>query len=446
VLRLLVLAALGLSAAAIAGAPARALPVPWCGSGEPTADVPDAVEAFEWHVVYATPSDGVDRFASYAPRIAGDVAESSDWWVGQDQTRRPRFDLVDSPGCGSEYGRVDISLVRTRPGTESFEDVVADVNAAGFASPDKSYLVYFDGAAQGSLCGESTISSEVAAYAVIFLQGCNQASNDDLRAVIAAHEMTHGMGSVAGQAPHSCPGSHVCDSSSDLMKPFFGQSDSLATLTLDVGRDDYYGHSGTWPDVRDSSLLYRLDQSLAPAPDIVGLTATSVGDVARIRWNVSAQQDGLGYRIYDEQGHVVTAFQRSPVVVERLGLRSLVVLTVRAENPGGFLGPADTIRFEVGYGIVDAAGALVQDTVPPDPVRHLRESISHGRLALRWPAVADLIGLRGYRVSAPGVPPLLVRAATARLPLARVRGKLVSVGAVDRAGNLGRVARLRVPH
>src|SRR5947207_2431588 len=108
------LLALAVVAAAFACAStAKAGPIPWCGAGEPTSDLPDTVSALEWHIAYAVPSDGVDRFGSYAPRLAGAVATLSNWWLSQDSMRRPRFDLVDAPGCGSEpYGRVDISLVR----------------------------------------------------------------------------------------------------------------------------------------------------------------------------------------------------------------------------------------------------------------------------------------------------------------------------------------------
>src|SRR4051794_25856377 len=92
---LVVAAALGWTSSA------HAAPVPWCGSGEQLADAPDAVSAFAWHMIYAVPSDGVDGFAVYAPRFAGDAAALSDWWLTQDATRRPRFDLFDAPGCSS---------------------------------------------------------------------------------------------------------------------------------------------------------------------------------------------------------------------------------------------------------------------------------------------------------------------------------------------------------
>jgi hypothetical protein len=71
-------ALLGLLAVGLVRAPAAAAaPLPWCGSGEPAADLPDAVSAFEWHVVYAIPNDGADRFGYWAPRISGDIAAMS---------------------------------------------------------------------------------------------------------------------------------------------------------------------------------------------------------------------------------------------------------------------------------------------------------------------------------------------------------------------------------
>jgi hypothetical protein len=43
-----------------------------------------------------------------------------------------------------------------------------------------------------------------------------------------------------------------------------GFSNSLFDYALDVGRDDYYGHSGTWWDVQDSQWLSHLDAPQYP--------------------------------------------------------------------------------------------------------------------------------------------------------------------------------------
>jgi hypothetical protein len=52
---------------------------------------------------------------------------------------------------------------------------------------------------------------------------------------------------------------HTCDNPHDLMYPYADGS-TLGSLLLDPGRDDYYGHSGTWFEVRDSPWLIRLDR------------------------------------------------------------------------------------------------------------------------------------------------------------------------------------------
>jgi hypothetical protein len=428
--------------------PARAVLVPWCGTGEPTSDIADAVSAFEWHIVYALPDGAPDRFAEFAPRFAGDAAASSAWWVGQDPTRKPRFDLIDAPACASEYGRIDISFVRVPVGVTNLEGITDAVRAAGFVDPDKGYLVYFDGsphvATEYGVCGEGSVDDVTFAYSVVYLQTCGQASSDETRALIATHEMTHGMGAVPTEAPHSCNSGHVCDSSADLMKAIFASGDSLANMSLDVGRDDYYAHGPGWWDVRDSGLLYDLDLSLAPAPDIVRLTATDVAGVVRVNWATSPSQHDLYYRIYDENGKLTNENQKAPTFTTTGTLGQVFTWRIRAVNVGGFLSAPATLHYKVGYGIVDASGALLQDSVPPAAVTHLRATVSGAKVVLRWSAVADPIGLRGYRVTVPGLRPLVVAGTTASFLRAGVRGKTVSVAALDRSGNVGPAATARI--
>jgi hypothetical protein len=259
--------------------------------------------------------------------------------------------------------------------------------------------------------------------------------------MVALHEMTHGMGAVPKDAPHSCDNQHVCDNSNDLMKSSpFGPGDTLANTVLDSGRDDYYAHAGTWLDVRNSLLLYDLDQSLTPAPDIAGLTATNVETVVRVEWAPS----GMYYRVYDENGKLTTDFQETTHFIVNGTVGQTLTWTVRAVVAGGILSRPATIHFKVGYGIVDASGALLKDTVRPEAVTHLRVTVSRAKAVLRWPKVADPIGLRGYRVTVSGQRPLLVTAATVSLTRARVRGKSVSVASVDRSGNAGDAATARI--
>src|SRR3990172_3229991 len=50
----------------------------------------------------------------------------------------------------------------------------------------------------------------------------------------------------------------------------FGDETPIMGLALDSGRDDYYGHSGSWPDMQDSPWLVQLDRQVPLALTISG--------------------------------------------------------------------------------------------------------------------------------------------------------------------------------
>lgn len=56
----------------------------------------------------------------------------------------------------------------------------------------------------------------------------------------------------------------------------------------------------------------------------------------------------------------------------------------------------------------------------------------------------DLIGIRGDRIAVAGLTPVVVKTNAVSIPLALVRGKVVSVAAVDEAGNKGLPGTVRV--
>ncbi len=250
----------------------------WCGTDAVSEDrMPDAVAGPLIHVIYAFPSDGQDRFAALAPAIATDVAAIDSWWRAQDPSRAPRFDLYSFPGCAPGFGQLDITRVRLSQPTGYYSPVDTRADriifelGAQFGDPFKKYLVYFDGAVdEPRLCGESLLSPDQGgrfAFSVIYDQACHpDLGAGSGTAHVAAHELAHNLGAVpAGGPPHACPGntSHVCDSEDDLMYPFT-KGQPVSAITLDVGRDDYYAHSGSWWDLQDSPWLSHLDAPQVP--------------------------------------------------------------------------------------------------------------------------------------------------------------------------------------
>lgn len=269
--RLLVLVALaGAAALGNTGVAAAA----WCGNDEISTDRPDIVGGRKVHVVYAIPSDGADRFGEIAPLIASDLAAVTAWWKREDPSRAPRWDLFAFPGCEPGLGMLDLTFVRLARTAEAYaarstrlSAIGADLGA-GFSDLAKKYLVYYDGPIEpGRICGEASGGTRPElggrfAIGAVYLQAaasgasCGALGVEGYVAVTAAHELLHTLGAVPAGAPNACPDdrAHICGNGNEAMAPG-GSSPSLWDYLLDPGRDDYYGHSGAWWDVRSSRWL-----------------------------------------------------------------------------------------------------------------------------------------------------------------------------------------------
>ena len=262
----------------LGAAPAATLAVPtqWCGTGVAAADrVPDSLGGRQVHVVYAVPSDGPERFVAAANQIATDLATIDAWWRREDPTRTIRFDTFPFAGC-SGLGQLDLSFVRLpqptayyAPFQGRFGRLVADLQAT-YDQSGKKYLVYLDAAVDGAgVCGQSSVGQPLfgPSFAFVFLQvpRCGTLGGGAYTASTAAHELVHAFGGVPLSAPHRCADSaHTCDNGSDLMHPSGTEDNPIEAILLDVGRDDYYAHSGNWLDIQDSPFLRHLEAGVQP--------------------------------------------------------------------------------------------------------------------------------------------------------------------------------------
>jgi Divergent InlB B-repeat domain len=261
IVALLVLAALSAAAATAAKAST------WCGSAATADRLPQTVSGPSVHFVYAYPSDGVDRLATFGTTMQTDAETIDAWWRGQDPTRTPRFDLFAFP-CGAQLDISDVKLANTTaeltPVDGRFQKIVASVAAATLAAPYQIEVIYYDAPPDDQqVCGQGGTNDPLRgpAFAVVYTESCP----GEPTSVVAAHEMTHAFGAVIPPAPHDCPPPndfHVCDSNRDLMFPS-GNGTPLSDLVLDVGRDDYYGAPGVGFDVRTSRWLRHLDEPVA---------------------------------------------------------------------------------------------------------------------------------------------------------------------------------------
>ena len=242
----------------------------WCGTARQTDHAPNAVAGNPVHWIYAIPSDGQDAFPTWASAMQADAESIDAWWRANDAARTLRSDLAPFP-CGQQ---VDISMIRLSNSSGQLASVdtrfdrIADALVAlQFSSNFTKYVVYYDGPVEPEICGQGGSAREGLGFAIVYVRAC---AGVPLNTTVA-HEVLHTIGAVAPGAPHMCPepdDGHVCDDPHDMMYPF-GDETPIIGLTLDTGRDDYYGHSGSWPDTQDSPWLVRLDRQ---APLTVAIT------------------------------------------------------------------------------------------------------------------------------------------------------------------------------
>jgi hypothetical protein len=261
------LAALAVCGLLGAGFSSSAQAATWCGTVA-TDDRPATVGGRQVRIVYAIPSDGADRSATVVPQLSADVDAIEGWWQSQDATRTVRFDRTAFT-CGLQ---ADVELLRLtqtaaqlQPTDGRFEAVADAVTALDGDSSFLKYLVYYDGpSADNNLCGQGGGFFDGPGVAIVYVGSCS----GEPSVVVAAHELLHAMGALPGPGPpHACTESnggdaHACDANLDLMWPF-ATLVPLSQLILDVNRDDYYAHAGSWPDMQDSGWLRHLDAQSA---------------------------------------------------------------------------------------------------------------------------------------------------------------------------------------
>ena len=269
----------------------------WCGTPQRTDLTPNALAGFPVKWIYMLPSDGADRFATFASTMQTDAEAIEAWWRREDPTRTPRNDLT-SLSCGLQ---LDLSVLRMDfPGAQltgdgRFGTIFASLVGEDFSSRFTKYVVYYDGpVANERICGQGASDGPGIGLAVTYVQACAGVS----AAAVAAHELLHTFGAVPNGAPHDCEppnDGHTCDTTDDLMHPFLDEL-PLESKILDPGRDDYYGHGAGFGDSQDSPWLVQLDRQVqlpltisgpgSVAADVPGLAC---GQTCTTTWNDSTR-------------------------------------------------------------------------------------------------------------------------------------------------------------
>ncbi len=231
---------------------AYALPI----AARVSTDRPDEVTGSQVKVIYALPSDGVDRGRDTSGVLQRSTSSWQRWLASQTAGRHFRIDTFD--------GGVDVLFVRL-PRTDAVyrafgaqirDQIERDLVAAGIATnTQKLYLTYYDGGHIDRCASAAWPPATPGRVGAIYLQGtipgganCN--TNAFAASSIAApgyleflapHELMHLLGTVATGAPDHGLSGHTINDPADLM---YAGSQAWRPATFDAGRRNYYNPTG----------------------------------------------------------------------------------------------------------------------------------------------------------------------------------------------------------
>ena len=245
----------------------------------------DEVRGPQIHFLYVVPADGEDRRLDEQGLVESSVGLFQGWLAGQTGGPNLRVDTYQ--------GSLDVSFRRLTQtdaaiaanGAFVREAVERDLNAAGFTQPDRLYAVYYDGSSTYSCGGAFWPPAIQGNTVVMYLRGTPNCFSNALAApgsparyweFAMLHDILHGLGIVGTCAPHQHRSGHVSDFANDLM--YAGDSPWGLPPTLDIGRDDYYGHGRSdCPDLARSPYL----TANPPPPPVFSVTSFLAGALAR---------------------------------------------------------------------------------------------------------------------------------------------------------------------
>lgn len=249
----------------------------WCGAARST-DAAPAPDRASVQLVYAFPTDRPDRFAAFRDGLQGDASVIRSFLATESGGRKTlRFAGEGHCAAGVDIGVLPLSGPRSayldRDGAPSVEALSGEVKAA-FPPPRSvavNYLVFADNLASPSDCCITGTGSHYEDSAK------NSPSIHDAGGLTAAvwgvdgwspepgstayfpdlflHEITHTLGGVANDAPHSTGAGHCTDQADIMCYADGGPRNTMSTLcpalsgainaAFDCGQDDYFSPTPT---------------------------------------------------------------------------------------------------------------------------------------------------------------------------------------------------------
>jgi hypothetical protein len=266
-----------------------------CPTTRATSNRADSTTAYKVKFLYVVPSDRTDRALDTNGTICQSVKAQYNWFTSQTTNAAAlRYDLsgsmldiqfvrlskTDAQMRGSgNTGDINTGIAYVR------DRIERELTAMGVINDSrKLYAVYYDGTSDWACGGAAWPPLLVGKVVAMYLNGLPSSSYPCSSNPIGGssttpgyieyamlHETLHGLGFVADAAPDEHSSGHVYDSPRDLMyaqRP--GTSDPYwdiwSGLVLDYGRNQYYGHGGSYLDLAKSAFLDPLPAGAVAPP------------------------------------------------------------------------------------------------------------------------------------------------------------------------------------
>ena len=206
-------------------------------------------------VIYALPSDGVDRGFDTTGTLHKSLSSGQRWLAGQTANRYIRYDAAD--------GALDITFVRL-PRTDAAyysynglirDSIEKDLRAAGWTQANVLLLAYYDGRHIDRCASAAWPPGYPGTLGAVYLKGAPNSAGPCAGNAFAAsptaapgyldfvavHEVFHLLGLVSTGAPNHALSGHVGNDPTDLM---YAGTLAWRPATVDVTKTNYYSNTG----------------------------------------------------------------------------------------------------------------------------------------------------------------------------------------------------------
>ena len=228
-------------------------------------DRPDDIEGPQIHFVYVVPSDVHDLNLDTNGSIVRSVGAIQNWLHTESGGQEFRVDTFNGELDITYIGLEATQFQVYNDPRSAWAQIADEILLLGLPTEDRVFAVYYIGFSEPEACGLGGTTGELRLAVTYLGRGCPSplaSSENRIRSAehTVIHEIFHALGAVPDCAPNANDKDggfgHVGDWVDDLMYAGPDPQYIDQAQSLDLGRDDYFGHDNEGClDIQDSPFL-----------------------------------------------------------------------------------------------------------------------------------------------------------------------------------------------